>query len=72
MDDLQRQFDAMPGFLPGDIKVEQLSSAETSQRLNDVYADPEVSNIQVSLETGGSSGRGPPGPAEGASSFDCK
>jgi hypothetical protein len=42
--DLQRRFERL-GFLPGDIKIEQQSSVDTPSLLNDLYSDPEVSNI---------------------------
>jgi hypothetical protein len=45
--DLQRRFEAL-GFLPGDVKVEQESSVEMPKDLNDLYSNPEVSNIRIS------------------------
>lgn len=44
-DELQRTLDSIPGFFPGDIKIEQPRSL--AQDLEDLYSDPEVSGIRV-------------------------
>jgi hypothetical protein len=64
-DQIQHRVEVL-GFL--DVKVER--SVDAAQRLNDLYSDPEVSNIRVSLdENYSSSGREP---AEGVHLLGCR
>jgi hypothetical protein len=64
--DLQRHFEAL-GFLPGDVKVEE-SSVDMPKDLNDLYSNPEVSDIRISSHQTENSGARP---AEGELGLYC-